>query len=337
MLCILYACNHKSDKLIINSQKSKISNFHKKSNVEFREFNSANLIKPLNFHFYQDNLILSELGKEAIFLFHEFDINTGDSLSSFVKFGGGPSEVLSPISTGLINDDLYIYDLTTQKIVSLALDQNKNINNEYTLNDFYMWVTFESDSTILGVGNRKSFAKIERLNFKNKSLGKEVAFHTHIPDQYSTEFLQDICQTLLVTDPSGENYSLLYRYIDAVEIFKSNRKNSVLIQGPYFNELSYEKAYTGEMFVMLHTEETTENFIYAYATEKYIYGLYSGGKAIERESQTSNTIFVYDWEGNPVNEIILSRKILSFGITPLDDKIFSYDLDKGEIIYADLF
>jgi hypothetical protein len=54
------------------------------------------------------------------------------------------------------------------------------------------------------------------------------------------------------------------------------------------------------------------------------------------DSQYSDTFYVYTWDGIPVTTIKVDRKIQSFSVSPDNSKIYSFDVDAGEIVYVSL-
>ena len=64
------------------------------------------------------------------------------------------------------------------------------------------------------------------------------------------------------------------------------------------------------------------------ATDKYIYGLYSGKHVdITGESSKSNLIYVFDWKANPIKQFHLDEEIVVFTVSQEGDKIYAFVLD----------
>ena len=56
----------------------------------------------------------------------------------------------------------------------------------------------------------------------------------------------------------------------------------------------------GQLFSTRLTKESIHGFIEVCPTPKYLYALYSAGKIYEVQRK-SKTVFVFDWDGNPIN------------------------------------
>lgn len=81
------------------------------------------------------------------------------------------------------------------------------------------------------------------------------------------------------------------------------------------------------------------NFCYvdSYATEKFIYALYSGKRPndrdadADRKARETNIIYCYDWDGNHVCNFITNIKILNFCVSSDDKFIIALYSDNGEM------
>ncbi len=78
-------------------------------------------------------------------------------------------------------------------------------------------------------------------------------------------------------------------------------------------------------------------FINTSVSNKYLYSLYSGkplGSSLEslNESLSSDIIYVFDWDGNPIKKLKMDRKIQSLAIDSQDEILYATSLENDEVI-----
>ena len=78
----------------------------------------------------------------------------------------------------------------------------------------------------------------------------------------------------------------------------------------------------GQLFSTRPTKESIHGFIEVCATPKYLYALYSAGKIYEVQRE-SKTVFVFDWDGNPVKELLLDMDVFHIAVNEKDKRRFA--------------
>ncbi|OUN80017.1 hypothetical protein B5F71_01810 [Bacteroides sp. An269] len=70
-------------------------------------------------------------------------------------------------------------------------------------------------------------------------------------------------------------------------------------------------------------------FIYAYATDNYVYLLYSGKsmKDYQADAFTGNVIYQVDWKGNPVRKYVSDKALSTFCVSDSDEMIYAVAKD----------
>lgn len=70
-------------------------------------------------------------------------------------------------------------------------------------------------------------------------------------------------------------------------------------------------------------------FIYAYATDNYVYLLYSGKsmKDYQADAFTGNVIYQVDWNGNPVRKYVSDKSLVTFCVSDSDEMIYAVAKD----------
>src|SRR5690606_2836991 len=88
--------------------------------------------------------------------------------------------------------------------------------------------------------------------------------------------------------------------------------------------------------VMERTEKTRFAFVTGSVTNKYIYLLYSGKLNLVVNPNFGRIIYVYDWDGNPIKEIVLDRDIMSLTVSEDDKTLYAYDPNTGFIMESNI-
>ena len=78
----------------------------------------------------------------------------------------------------------------------------------------------------------------------------------------------------------------------------------------------------GQLFSVRPTKESIHGFIEVCSAPKYLYALYSAGKIYEVQRK-SKTIFVFDWDGNPIKELLLDMDVFHIAVNEKDKRLFA--------------
>ncbi|MEL6135452.1 MAG: BF3164 family lipoprotein, partial [Bacteroidota bacterium] len=116
-------------------------------------------------------------------------------------------------------------------------------------------------------------------------------------------------QAKLATHPKKDWVAVTYFNTDILEIYKG-RKLIRKISGPEGIEI--EKALTEEsqgIYLALNTEDTRSTYLRVHGTEAYIFTQYQG-----KHKDRANVIYVYDWEGRPVQALTLNQDFTTFWV-----------------------
>ncbi|MBA7556081.1 hypothetical protein ES705_48779 [subsurface metagenome] len=129
---------------------------------------------------------------------------------------------------------------------------------------------------------------------------------------------------------------MTYRYTDVIEIFDVKKKTCKTIKGPEGFDVEFDVRNFPGYYFMGKNEKTRKAFVSGTVSDNYIYILYSGCLRDEENWSYGQSIYIYDWEGNPVKKIILDRSVYTIGVSEDDSRLYSYDLQTGFLIYANI-
>ncbi|WP_417941940.1 BF3164 family lipoprotein [Flavobacterium sp. RS13.1] len=287
-----------------------------------------------------DTTLIISLGKGGIndAFFYNYSLPNKTLSKGYLKGGRGPEEALTVFSSGIIGNILWSYDITLGRITTIdkekALKQEKNINiKQYSKNVFSYQIAFKDLNTILAVGNRQSKYKIQEIDLKSEKIIAEYGEFDNISEAISFESFKSANECFILTKPSGKKAVISYRYKDEIEIFNTESHKSIaIIKGPEAFEADLDLSAN----VAYRNKNTRFAFFNGDTTEKFIYLLYSGNSHESEFRDFCNTVYVYDWEGNPVRKIKLNKYVTSLSVAKDDSALYAYDPYSGQIVQAQI-
>ena len=289
-------------------------------------------------HSIDTTLIISsgQGGANDVF-FYNYSLPNKTLSRGYFKRGRGPGEALTVFSTGIIGNVLWAYDVTLGRITTIdkekALKQEKNINiKQYPKNEFSYQIAFKDSNTILAVGNRQSKYKIQEIDLKSEKVIAEYGEFDNIPEDIPFESYKSANECFILTKPSGKKAVISFRYQDEIEIFDTENHKSIAIKGPEGFEVDLDFGPN----VAYRNKNTRFAFFNGDTTDKFIYLLYSGNGHESEFLDYCNTVYVYDWEGNPVRKIKLNKYVTSLSVAKDDSVMYAYDPYSGQIVQAQI-
>ncbi len=190
-------------------------------------------------------------------------------------------------------------DYIPKKLFEIGMNRYYAGNLTYCDNDIFMFGYYHQAEDSV----EYSYSFIDK---SDKFLGSyvEFPFKKDIP-------LEAYC-TLVYRNIVFRNGNLFtaYQYIDKINSFNvSQKKMNFETNGPYL--LKPEVEVHADQWVPFETERTVA-YISIAASDKYVYGLYSGEVENARNyaPDCAKTIHVFDYSGNPVQKIELDQNII---------------------------
>jgi len=279
------------------------------------------------------NLIVGD--KDDEFYFKIFDLETDSFLSSLGKIGDGPCEIGFPtfIQSVPNNDSLLGLILKSKfgyQEVSMtsSLPDQKNCQNEMQMIDFnFMNYIKVSDSLFFGTGIfQKKYAiwkegqdGFEELPIDFPYFPKEVrSVPGHVPMSQQGKFsVKPDGKKIIFTHLTNVFFDILT--IEQERIVLSRR-----MEGP---APIYQGSDNPNQISAMMSEENIFGFISSSVTDKAIYLLYSGKSRSDGDTQISNQIKVYDWEGNEISNLKLDQEVNQIAVSPDSKFLITYHDD----------
>ncbi|NMH87590.1 hypothetical protein HHX25_08745 [Flavivirga sp. Y03] len=295
-------------------------------------------------HALDSNLILFNNGsKNDNPFFYNYSINNNKISKGYINKGKGPNEALGGMTSGLVNNTLWLYDITLKKIITIS-NINELINDDYLLfreypikERFYM-ISLKDSLNFYGVGSFNTKPKIQEIELTTNKEVDSFGFFESYPKKIPFSAYKSAHESFIfIKSISRDKIVLAYRFTDAIEIFDLKTRESKVIQGPEVYNTQFTSIDAGgNNFIMGVTEETRRSFVNGTVTDKYIYLAYSGSRFNTINSYLSNTVYVYDWNGNPIKKFLLDREILSLTVSKNNKTMYAYDVSTGFIVESNI-
>lgn len=336
-LLSLLGCKN-SNEVRIGSNQSNFREFPQKDTVYFSDALEFKEGIPYKLFIQDSTLLVFNISGSKSSFFYQYSLATDKITNRFLPGGRGPGEALSIISSGVIGNILWGYDISLKKLLTINMDSisfNKNFKEYKVSGDFYS-TTLINNSRYFGVGDHKSEYKIHEIDLMT---GNELDLHGKfdiLPKDVPFSAFKSAHDCFILTNPLGNKAVLYYRFTDVVEIYNIKDKSFVSVQGPEIYDAKYNVINTEVGYMAERNSETRFSFLNGVSTERFIYLLYSGNLHDSGYRDSGKYIYVYNWEGEPVGEYVLDRHILSFGVSENDELLYAFDPNSGNIVKSSI-
>lgn len=329
-LLLIHCTNNQTS---VDNNVSIIDGFPKQTHIKFANYIFFNYGSPRRFYVTDSALIICN-NTESLpdFHFYQYSLRNQTLVHKYIRSGRGKKTALNAFSSGLYNDKiLWLHDITLMKILTVPLNDQKSnsdslLINEFNLAHFYYSVQLLDTLNLVVTGEYVTHNKIQEL-FLPTSITTNQYGTYHDSSKINMPFFsfKRAYESFLYLKPSGNKIVTACRYADQIEIFDRNSKKSKIIKGPenYLPEVTPFKSKYGDM--VERNNQSRFGFVNGMVTDRFIYLLYSGNNHNSQYRILGKTIYVYDWDGNPIREIFLDRYITGFTITKDDSLIYAYD------------
>jgi hypothetical protein len=273
---------------------------------------------------------------------HIIDIQNDKYFGGYGKKGNGPGELTSPFNiTSFENNFLLLTDAMQKKNViynldSLIINNNHLFEKKFNPNGSVGFVEYYDNN----------FFYIDEANTQNKRLYKingdnkfsEIEGFGKIPTLISkseTDFVKAQAAEVIMKS-RNEKFVLAYKLSPRIEIFDYEKNKWKTSLSPKDFEINYKVNNIEGFEVMALSEKTLNAYIDIDLSDNFIYALFSEDELFKESMPSSNTIYVYDYNGKPVKKFKLDKKISYLNVYK-DSIIYGIHNDiKAELIKFDI-
>lgn len=273
------------------------------------------------------SIVTMSLYKDSILVVHQkpqptghhfltYDLSTKKLVGSILSIGRKPGESIAFLSHGIFGDKLWVHDVVKKKIIFISLTGTSKEGKEVNMPYFFYWLNPLSESTFLGFGDYSSGFKFSVFDLAQQ---KNVDSLVPYPNRMNRAQKQDY-ESFVFSHPTSNKHVLAVRHADHLEFYDFEKNTDKVVKGPedFAPDKGRMKDPVGNELSTL-TEKTRFAFVRGHTTDKYVYLLYSGSKRTDENADWGKSIFVFDWEGNPIKRLNLKAGIVDFVVTS-DDK-----------------
>jgi hypothetical protein len=259
----------------------------------------------------------------------------------FGETGEGPGRFLQAYNIIPINRKCFgIYDVQKRTLLSFNIDSIIRLNSDYLpevlikeIPSLPMAVDRFSDSVYVSLGLMSELKRFTLLNKKGEVISMEGILpkkkHEHISD-----FVHAFAYYgKLTTNPKESKIAICTNYAGIIQFYDCKTKNIRLIK----EHNAFLADYTERDGNFAPTLRTRLGYLSIDSNEKYVFALYSGMNQVENSDGAffySNTVHVYDWEGNPVCKLLLDNKVKIICVD--NTHLYGYSDEYENIMVADI-
>ena len=325
------------NKRILNDNTLSFSKFPKEDQISFQNIYElkegvAGILKLVD-----STLIIFNVSEGANYFLYNYSLTSGQLSEGYLSEGKGPGEAIGARMIGVTGNCLWLQDVSLKKILTInkskAIAPNaSHIFNEYKVKENHSMIDFKDSLHYFSIGSTQSVFKVQEYNLVSDREIKEYAEYNDIPHNISFDSFKSAYQFFIYSKPTGDKFVLSYRFLDAIEIYDTNTGKDIVIHGPEGYDVKFKPLERG----MIRTDETRFAFVNGTVTDKYIYMSYSGSFCNSDKSYYGSSIYVYDWNGNPIRKLVLNRLIDGLVVSENDKILYAYDINTGFLIQAEI-
>lgn len=327
---------------VVKKDKGTFTRFPKEKILEETEFLKISALAPDGLLLYADSvLFIRNAARSSKHHFSLVNLKNKNFLHSTLVMGRKPGQSLSFMSYGISNGYLWVNDVIKSNVIltdiNNAMRGTADSAKENALLTHYYAIQLLNDSTVIASGNYDADHKLFQVNLSTQAVEKELVPYAADPAGPFTRAKKMAYQSFLFLKPSNDKCVLACRYADQIEIVGLKTETSNIIKGPesYQPEVVTMKGHDGKE-LSTRGSDTRYAFVKGKVTNKYIYLLYSGNNHESEHLYYGKYIYVYDWNGNPIQRLELKNYVLDFVVTQDDSIIYTYNPESKYINMAKL-
>lgn len=263
---------------------------------------------------------------------------TKDSLISLVKFGQGPNENLSSRIMQKHSDTCFsIFDGKRKTILFKDISGNTLFESKFS-ELFFSAIQTNDGYLATGIFDKQN--KHRYILYDQK--GNKIQSFGYYPQE---EEEIDITSKNLAYQGSLVYNKTLNRFLSTtnngcvLELYQLGEK-PYLIQGYYDILPVYAPHKTKKIDGVRYGDDNQCGYIDLYATEQYVYGLYSGKKLENRTTQglvdaiQTNHILIYDWNGNCVCRLVTDKPLFNICVSQDNQELIALGWEDDYYLYS---
>lgn len=283
------------------------------------------IMKPIRLQVYDSLLITINVGENK--LLTVYNLNTYTKIGSRINLGDGPLEMFQPNFIKGDDKNISLYDMGKSTIFKYDISDFVHNADPVPVKQIKLSQNIFNDVAFDGEGN------IIAPVYRDQSLfsifnqnGEKVGNFGAYPEsglQMTDAEKREMFQFTYASNSNGK-MALCYSWNDLIDIYNEEKQLACRIHGPIQFTSSFKEFRDGEVS-SAHPEQGKQRDAYynPVAADDVFFVLFNGN-FVDDENYTnrSNQIFVFDWNGKPLERLILDNGIISFTVNSQKRKIY---------------
>ena len=309
----------------VNVNQDPLAHFTEQQTIKIKpsivvELEDYEILRPLEALKYGDEYVISDQKRNDVVTFVNFSTS---KYVSGIGFGNGPNELIMYNGIKIINDRLFLYDMSNKKIFEI-INRNDSLQIEQ-----YIEIKYKKKLAIIDILDNKVIASglsddfwIEYVDIINNELLSGIDF----PKFDNTGSLRGMQKSViylsshLAISPDSKKFVAATQYAGVISLCEIDKdKITDYRQIKYFPP-DFSVVQGGNI---AFSRKGKIGFCKVDCDNHHIYALYSGRTSLSHDatSHYCEHLLVYDWEGNPVKHYKLDVPMWSM----------RYDREKNSI------
>ena len=237
------------------------------------------------------------------YFFYEYGIKNKNLLNKYIPNGTGKGMVLGGHSFGINNEgDLYIKDISTAKLITIPLSGKENTAGqkitEFPVKDLPFSLVGIDNHTVLKISSLfdSSVSLFQKIDLAQNKILSDYGSMLPTPENTPFSSWKHANVGFIFVQPNNQHAAFAYRYTDRLVMVNLDNKQEKNNFSDHNIPIEFSPVQAGIIKVSERTDKTIYGYTKGYATDKYLYLLFSGKKEKEGNAELGNTIHVYDWD-----------------------------------------
>lgn len=332
---LIASCGRKE---VVNKNRT-FSKFPEEKNISFKEFAKYEAGEFSKMFIIDTILYGYDWRAFSGHFFLAYGVNSKKNIGKFIPHGRKQGKALGAVSLGLFKNKLWMYDTSLNKIILVNLNSSQNLTDSITYSEipfsqkFYN-IQFLTNNKIIGNSNYSVPEVLQEVDLNTGKILSSYGELTNSPKGVPYFAWKRANEAFLILKPAGDKVALAHRLSDNLEIVDLKTHEFTRIKGPENIEPDFSFEKKGDEDIIYTNENSRKGFVRSMATNQFIYLLFSGETKFSPLLSNSNTLFVYDWNGQPVKKIKFDRYVSGFTVSDDDSTLYAHDILSKFIVTA---
>ena len=320
---VLVACNQ-------------VKNGNKSSSVKYEDFKEVKelkaehvnvdslLLRPIQIQAHDSVLML--MNSRAEKMVHLLNLKTGQIMAEHVSVGQGPDEMLIPRFVETDGNSVMFSDLMSSVVQKYDMEDFLKPEKPTVTQRIKLSQRAFGEARLLQNGFVAPARNAAFLMYKFDSNGSVVDSLGSYPvvDWNPTDMEKIDMFAFSMSTNLKDRIAVFYNWADIIDFYNQEGTLIKRVYGPGQFVSKYKEVRNGEVTSSMGVKgETRDAYFAPQQVQNEVWVLFSG-KASDEENYSilANTIYVYDWDGNPQRVLKLDQGIFAFAVDQKSHKIY---------------